>query len=89
MADETDRMMEVLLGMVERFGSLEKQVAALRVDFAHLREDLVRVDQRLDKFDGRLERIERRLDPGRRAFLVMPPAAWQHALITDWGRPSM
>jgi hypothetical protein len=59
---KADRIMDVLVGMVERFGSLEKLFAGLRVDFAHLREDLVRVDQRLDKFDERLDRIERRLE---------------------------
>ena len=62
-ADEkADRILTILNDMVERFGSLEKQVAGLRVDFAHLREDLVRVDQRLDKFDVRLGRIEKRLE---------------------------
>ena len=45
-----------------RLGSVEKQVAGLRVDFADLRADLVRVEHRIDRADERLARIERRLD---------------------------
>lgn len=48
--------------VVQRLGSVEKQVAGLRVDFADLRADLVRVEHRIDRVEERLSRIEKRLD---------------------------
>ncbi|NQW00331.1 MAG: hypothetical protein HQ483_11580 [Rhodospirillales bacterium] len=46
---------EQLTTVIERIGSLERNVAALHVDFANL-------SSRTDSVDTRLERVERRLD---------------------------
>jgi septal ring factor EnvC (AmiA/AmiB activator) len=60
--EKLDKVVELLAGFALRLGSVERQVAGLRVDFAQLREDLVRIERRIDSSDAKLERIEKRLD---------------------------
>ena len=53
--EKVDRILDDLRDIKHRVGSLERQVADIRVDMAAM-------STRMDRIDGRLDRMERRLE---------------------------
>jgi hypothetical protein len=62
MDTKLDRVVDELVNVKQRLGSLEGQVALMRRDFSQLREVFLRLEHRIDEMDGRMLRIERRLN---------------------------